>query len=639
MSIKFINHTLYLTLLTASFYAGGMPNALARWANPNDFPMELEKFTHHIDINQDGTATSISEVHAKIMKEEAKKIWAHFPVTYNANISKIKILEAKTIINGKEYPVNANQIEDKPIASNVQSFDQKHQIVLAFPHLENNATVVFKTATTNTKTPLDNFYANSFTFNTFGYSKSRNIYIRSKLPLYVEANDPEKILTIKQTTQQENKNKIYLVEINQNKPYGKSIVNESYQQALNPKHIALVSVSSKNNWNDLGKAFALDYEKVKKQPLPKLYKDIANIAKTKKTSIEKINTITSLLAEKINYLSDLRTIKGRIVPQPLQKVADTRLGDCKDFSMATSVILESIGIPSKLALVKRGEGVFSIPIDLYSLESFDHVILKVELPEGPLWVDPTNFSSMANHIFPDVSGRKSLVLDVNHSTYETIPHIQAVNQVTIKNETWDMKNPSELQVKGTLEFVGVQAHSFAGGQNKISDESLQYSILNCLGDQYGQVLNHKIELPNLKSRIVEDQTFNYTLTARNSGLKTSAGIAMPLKFNNVNICVTKKDTIGDTYLGTPCIMSNNTIIKNIKPIGTKSLDCNIESPWVNILRTVKYEKDQILVQQKMEVKKSWIEGAELESDEYKKLQLAISQNFNNGIAIIFEPNT
>ncbi len=638
MSIKCINKTLCLTIFTASLYASGIPTALARWANLNDFAMETEKFTRHIEVNKDGIATTRSEVHAKITKEEAKRIWAHFPIPYNANSSKIKILEAKTIVNGKEYPVNANQIEDKPIASNVSFFDQKNQIILAYPHLENNATVVLKTITTNTHTALENFYSNSFTFHTFGYSKSNNIYIRSKLPLYVAVNDPEKILTIKQTTEQENKNKIYLIEINQNKPYGKSIINEGAQQALNPKHIASVSVSSKNNWNDLGKVLALDYEKIRTQPLPNLYKEIANIAKTKKTSIDKINTVTSLLAEKINYLSDVRTIKGRLVPQSLQKVADTRLGDCKDFSMATSIILASIGIPSKIALVQRGEGLFNMPIDVYSLDPFNHAIVKVELPEGALWIDPTNFTSMANHIFPDISDRKSLVLDMNHSTYETIPHIQAANQSSIKTEIWDMKNPSELQVTGSLALVGVQAYPFAGTQNRASDETLKYSILTFLGEQYGQVLSHKVELPNLKSRIVEDQIFNYTLTARNSGLKTSAGIAMPLKFNNVNICVTKKDTVGDTYLGTPSVTSSYTTIKNIKPIGTKSLDCNIESPWVNILRTVKYEKDQILVHQKMEVKKSWIEGKELESDEYKKLQLAIAQNFNNGIAIIFEPN-
>jgi len=38
----------------------------------------------------------------------------------------------------------------------------------------------------------------------------------------------------------------------------------------------------------------------------------------------------------------------------------------------------------------------------------------------------------------------------------------------------------------------------------------------------------------------------------------------------------------------------------------------------------------------MEIKTKWIEGAELESEAFKKLQLAIEQHFNKGVAIVFK---
>lgn len=633
MSKKLYLTVLYLMCLFL-FNLGNFSSALARWATFNDMPMKVEKATSEITVNKNGTYTGIYEKQVRILQENAKTYWAHLPILYNHDTHNLRVLQAYTLVGDKKYPLNLQQMEDKPVAENVQGFDQYHKLILAYPHLESGSSTYLKYQIINQHAVVDNLYTNFFVFGNNSYCQSEKINIRSELPLYIRVNDPEKILQIKQHTKQVNNKKWYLLEINQIQPCLKAIVNEN-QPRLNPKHLAYVAVSSINNWNAFGKAVALEYEPIQNQPLPPLYKEIAAIASTQKTPIEKINTVTSLLTEKLNYVNQIRTIKGHLLPQSLDKVASTRLGDCKDFAMATKVILSSIGIPSKIALVMKGDAVFPLP-DLFGPEQFSHAILKIELPDNTLWVDPSNFASMANHIFPEISDRKALVLDTHHSRYETIPALEAQSQRIVKKETWDMRNPSKMEVKGSLEFLGNYGRLFAGIQNKTSNESIQHIVLDQLGTNYGQILSHQITVPDLKSRIVKDHTFHYSLQTKNSGLKTSAGIALPLTFNVVDKFLTKTDTVADTYLGTPSIIESTTIIKNIKPMGKKSLDCHIKSPWADVCRTVQYQKNQIIVEQKMEIKKSWLEAHELQSDAYKALQLAVSQHFNNGFAIVFE---
>ena len=85
--------------------------------------------------------------------------------------------------------------------------------------------------------------------------------------------------------------------------------------------------------------------------MPKLYQDIVDEAKDKDNIYEVLNIVTTNLAEKIQYLTNARTTKGRLIPQDLKQVEATRLGDCKDYSTAVVVILKQLGIDAKSAAV------------------------------------------------------------------------------------------------------------------------------------------------------------------------------------------------------------------------------------------------------------------------------------------------
>lgn len=75
-------------------------------------------------------------------------------------------------------------------------------------------------------------------------------------------------------------------------------------------------------------------------------------------------------------------------PVPPARTWDRRYGDCKDKAYLLVTILERLGIPAVPALVstRRGKAIGDFAP---TAAAFDHVVVRVDLREGRLWVDPT----------------------------------------------------------------------------------------------------------------------------------------------------------------------------------------------------------------------------------------------------------
>ena len=77
----------------------------ARWATPDDLDILTESYNRNLQINQDGTTVETIDLTLVATKESGKDRLVSFPLVYNAQSSKLVVLEAKTISNGIEYPV------------------------------------------------------------------------------------------------------------------------------------------------------------------------------------------------------------------------------------------------------------------------------------------------------------------------------------------------------------------------------------------------------------------------------------------------------------------------------------------------------------------------------------------------------
>jgi len=628
----FIKKILFILIFTG-IIAGESNIAFARWATYHDAPIQIENTKRTLYINKEGISNEIYEIRAKLLTENKKANWENYSYSYNSFFSTVKILEAYTLNNGKKYKVNFRKIKKQHIPYSIRYRDEQTELIVPYPHLQIGSIVYLKCKLKDLTNPLDNFYSTYFQFGNQCYTHSASVHVSSELPLYLSINDPDKVLNIKQSTQKKNNKTLYCLEIDQNKPIYKHIIDED-KIHFNLKYVPLVAIAAMPSLTHYEKINALKYTEIKNQPLPVLYQKIAKIAQKKNTVIQKIDTVTALLHNNITYLINP---KYGFLPQDLQKVVDTRYGDCKDFSMATCVILQRLGIASKIALVRNGEMEQPFPSTLPS-HGINHAILKVELPQGPLWIDSTYPVGMAKYIPANVANRKALVLHENYATYENIPSIKSEDYRLIKRETWQIKDASKMHIKGTLQLLGGVSSDFIGKKNNLSDAEIKNMLLSSFIGKEHEILKHDIVLPDLRSRIIEDLIFNYSLVVKNPTLKTAAGNIVPISFKNASLLMTTKDAVSPLYLGPPRIYETYITLENILPSEENDVVYHLESPWVNLTRTINYQKnkDQVIMHRKMEVKKSWIEDTELQSDAYKQLQLGISQNFTNNIPITFE---
>jgi hypothetical protein len=65
-------------------------------------------------------------------------------MVYNEATNKINLETAATYYRGKEYPVAKDMIEDKPLFSERNGFDQTRQIMVAFPKVEVGSEIYVK---------------------------------------------------------------------------------------------------------------------------------------------------------------------------------------------------------------------------------------------------------------------------------------------------------------------------------------------------------------------------------------------------------------------------------------------------------------------------------------------------------------
>lgn len=606
----------FRTLSLISLLIGLIPSAEARWATPEDSDIMTESYNRSLQINQDGTYVETTDLTLVATKESGKDRLVSFPLVYNANSSKLVVLEAKTIYNGVEYPVDLKHIEDKPLASSPQGFDQNRQLLVAFPEVVLNAKIFLKYQTTVKEVPVPGFFSTQFVFGADSYWQKSKIHVSSALPFFVDVNDPEKVLKI---TEKQGK-KQYEMDIDLIKPIIKIAIDEQHIY-FSGKPLPWVTISTLKEWPRLGSMLVKQYEDVIHQKLPPLFETIAIEAEKKPTLVEKINTITSRLAESITYMGDWRTIKGAYVPRPLEEIVKTKIGDCKDFSAATVAILRRIGIKSNAALVHRGEPNAS-PNHLPDLQRFNHAFVYIEDNNKVLWVDPTNFSSYAGGMYPDVADREALVLNAEASKLLHTQALDPKNSVMTISEKISMpkEEPDIAKIDGDLSVSGIFALGITGADLKTSKEVINQAIISTIANP-SRVIDWHVSDYNLSSRIVSDVNIKFDLAEKHTRLKTTAGNAFLLPASNIaTILLTKtKDRVSDLAFNEPATYHNNVLLPQTSLVGSGA-SCRVDSPWIQGTRKISNTPEGIQVTEDLVIKKNRILNSELKSDEYTKLQ-------------------
>ncbi|OEY86861.1 hypothetical protein BIY23_04510 [Wolbachia pipientis] len=612
----------------------------ARWCNYEDAGYESEFINEDVVINADGSTKSIIESQNKILKESGRSTFTHYNLTYNSNISQITILAAKTIYNGKEYKVKKDMIEDKPIASSGYGFDQLNQITISFPKVELGSQVYLKYKSIKKKQPIKDFFGKVFGFSSLGCIKQFNGNIKSKLPLHIKLNDPRNSLKIVN----EKKDDVHNINITLSKPICECIINEP-QFLVDSKYSTWIILSSLNNWEDFAKKLFPGYYNVINQELPEIFMDIANAASSRGSDTEQINFITSSLSEKIQYMGDWRTIEGGYFPRDLKKIADSQVGDCKDFSAATAAILQKLGYKVQPLWVTRGTtAAFLHVYPLPTFTDFNHVMLKVtSKKEKVYWIDPTNMVSMAQGIFPDIADRDALILDDKEAGLTKVPKIDYQNSKVIHDRELIIKDDL-VEQRGVITMCGESAQQFTGYGLDVSNDQLKEMAFHEISGTYLVEDEKKfLELPDLTSRVVKDLTIKYVFQKKNMTYKTNLGNAFTLRANAFTLRAhdwlhrvinTASDQVSDIFIDIPQTIEIRTTIKDINVKDCSRLNFKANSPWLHVNRSCNHQNGSTQFIDTILILKNFITNEELKSVEYKNLKNKLESDFANVSVII-----
>ena len=465
--LQFFLITLFLTLPQIS---------AARWAGPEEAIGERILERVEIIVGRDGTYLTRLERTDLVLKEPARQEMGILSTSYNSQTSKMRVVEAHTQNANRVVKVQPEFIQDKPLASTLNGFDQINQVMIAYPQVDIGSKLHLKLETTYSAPPFPGFFSTSFVYGFQRAEKNSSALIRSKLPLFVAANDPEKYLEIKSWREGEE----YFLSIQLKRPIFLKPMEEQ-RASINEGSFPWVDISTAEDWTSMVKPALAQYESRIEAELPKLFSHIRRRAEKLESSKAKIDFVTSELAESMHYLGDWRPINGGYIPRPLSIIASTRFGDCKDFSAATTAILRKLGFEANVALITRGVDPLLSPNKLPQVGAFNHAIVWAKDKDREYWIDPTNPSSFSQGILEDLADRPALVLHPQKpfltKTPQPLPDEATYHFEMAKKATGN----EHFSAKGKALYGGRAALLFTGAALGNSKKTIDYKIISIMG--------------------------------------------------------------------------------------------------------------------------------------------------------------
>ncbi len=612
--------------------------AQGRWAKPEDASYATEDEQIEIEIAPDFTYREEQLSRIRILNEEGRRGQGVQRLTYNSRASSLQVLEAWTEIQGKKKRVETQDIQDKPLASARDGFDQLNQIAVAFPDVEPGAVLHLRTVREVKEIPFEGFYSTSFLAGLWSWDKKGHAKITAPFPLYVEEFDLEDFLTV--TNRKEGAR--FTIDVRLKKPVHFKIEDEDeiYIDGTRPPR---VTIASSKDWNSLIQTLAPKWESVLSATLPPLYESIVKQAKHESNDVEQLNAVTSRLSQKIRYWADWRPIHGGHVPRSLAVIANTGFGDCKDFSASTIAILRRLGFEALPVFIQRGMKPVLRPGQIPSGNDFNHAIVWAIKNGKTYWIDPTNTVSFAQGTFEDILGRPALVVNGQKkppeatllNTPDEVPE-SSTQEISLITEPLQ---DGTLRTRGSLILQGRSALRWAGdGLNK-SKQSIEYQLITLLASE-NRLLKWKASAPGLEERIVRDMKFDVDFTERGEDLRTSAGPALFLRYGALitTLMMRTENRESDLWLGSPVHVLRKHTLKKANLIGTQPLSCKIESSWADITREVgAHEKDHTIeIETSIRLKRKFVSRSEYDTQKWKAFQAQVRDCFDR-VALVYQP--
>jgi hypothetical protein len=585
--------------------------AQARWADAADASYRYNFVHRTYQIRKDGSATITIETQVEILKDSARDSMGLTRFNYDSSISRVKVLEAKTINADGVFEVAKQDREDKPLASSGAGFDVINQVTIGFPRVNVGSKLFLKTEEVQTRALIPDYFFNLVAISGSSYQKY-SVDLESERPIYLKTYDPDGDFEIKSSEKK--------IHFELKHPYYRKVVEES-DEFLGNKLYVWFSVSTAKDWSEFPKSTLQAYEDDLAAKLPISFEKIAVKAREKKTNIDQINAVTSEVAEQIRYVGEWRALEGLWHPRRLETIARSAFGDCKDFSVSTGAILRTLGFDVHVAWIMRRREWEGGPLDPVAL-NVNHAIVYARKDGQTYWIDPTNSTSSAQSIYADIADRQAYVLQKDKIELLMTPAMHSgEGQLRIVKTIRVTDESSPLKVEGFLEMIGRSAEVWTGEELKTDKKSINFGLLRWVTDKTNPI-DWTVGEYDLKSRIVHDVTIPFNYTAVNSPTQTTRGVGFEIgaPFFVDHFRARQVSRVADLLLANP-----QSVDRELKILGrtvpmAKKIKCKGDSPWAAFERTISREVTGVKLVDHLEIKTMHIPAKDIHTDEFAKFQ-------------------
>jgi len=209
-------------------------------------------------------------------------------------------------------------------------------------------------------------------------------------------------------------------------------------------------------------------------------------------------------------------------PYQVDQVLSRRFGDCKDKASLMHALLESLGIDSRLVLL-RMRRLGAIPQNPASLAVFNHAILYV--PDLDLWLDGTATGAGSRELPSEDRGATVLVVNPGAPpTFTTIPESRPEDNRMESDYRLVLGADGSATVAGTSRVSGVQASDH---RRAFQAESERRSALErSLSHTFPGMRVDSVEVSD-PSRIEGDVALRFRLSVPRLARADAGGLALP----------------------------------------------------------------------------------------------------------------
>jgi transglutaminase-like putative cysteine protease len=172
---------------------------------------------------------------------------------------------------------------------------------------------------------------------------------------------------------------------------------------------------------------------------------------------------------------------GGWIPHDAGEVERLRYGDCKDKANLLKALLTAVEVKSRLVTIYSAWAPrpFRLPV---VAGNFNHAILVIDLPDGPVFVDPTTRTVAFDDLPPNDEDRECLPIDEVGSPLVRTPASSPAKDVRATTYALQAHATGELGFRGTL-TARFEGH-FADG--------LREALLDSPADDHPKVMSRRL---------------------------------------------------------------------------------------------------------------------------------------------------